>query len=613
MSSAQANYYSVFLATAGLICFAIVVFIRQTRYNAVGARALMVTLAALGFWDITYAFFWIEAFGVPRMVWLEITFVGVVIAPTATFIFSCQIVQADRWLNRRVITLLALQPVIVLLLIFTDPWHNLFFAGKLAPNASMILDAGPVWWMNVVYSYTLLLVATILLARKWRQSHGLYRNQIGMTLAGFGLTWFSSIIFVIGWNPLPDADNTPFSFSVTALIFAYALYRYRLLDVVPIARDLLVDRMQDGWIVLDTQNRLLDINPAAQRAIDPHGQWQIGQPLKPDLFPFPLLLDEYLSVTESRTEIDMGPDSAEERRYMDLQILPLVDAQQRFAGRLVVWRDITARKQLEIGLEAKVDQRTADLAAANQRLQDLDRLKDEFIARIGHELRTPLTNIQLYLHLLDKARPEKRPAYMQTLGTEANQLQRLIENLLNISNLSSDETKVTLTPVQVNTLVADLATDRAQIALTAGIDLQTQVDANLPPALADETMLREVLRHLMDNALNYAPHSTVILRTYVDQYLDQPWVCIQVQDTGPGVAEEERGYLFDRFFRGQAAASYEIPGTGLGLSICRVLMHRMDGEVTLEEATTPGAAFTVRLRPAPAAPILITRPSRMRS
>lgn len=611
MSSAQEIYYSVFLATAGLLCFAIVLFIGQTRSNAVGARALMVLLSALGFWDITYAFFWVEAFGVPRLFWLDITYVGVVIVPTAIFIFSCQIVQADSWLNWRAIGLLALQPVIVLLLMVTDPWHNLFYAGNRALNVSMILYAGPVFWMNVVYSYTLVLVSTVLLARKWRQSQGLYRRQIGMILAGFGLTWLNSIIFIAGLNPLPGADNTPFSFSVTALIFAYALYRYRLLDVVPIARDLLVERMQDGLIVLDANHRLLDINPAARSALDPQGRWEIGKPAPREFLRFPQLIDELYAVTESHTVLTL--DTGNKGIYVDLQVMPLVNHQKRFVGRLLVWRDITEHKRLEEKLEERVAQRTAELAQANDRLMDLDRLKDEFVARVGHELRTPLTNIQLYLHLLGKASPDKRPGYMQTLSSEAHQLQRLIEDLLSISQLNHEESQIDTVPVDVNAVVAEVVKNRTPMALTTGVDLQVQVDVNLPLALADEAMLREVLRHLTDNALSYAPHSTVTLRTYVEQHPDQSWICLRVQDTGPGVAEHERDYLFDRFFRGETASSYEIPGTGLGLSICRLLMQRMGGEITLDEATTSGTAFTVRLRPALAVPTFIIRPSRIRS
>lgn len=609
MSSVQAIYYSVFLATAGLICFVVVLFIRQTRANVVGARALMVLLSALGIWDITYALFWVEAFGVPRSLWLDITYVGVVIVPTALFIFSCQVVQVGSWLNRRVIGILALQPVFVLLLMFTDPWHNLFYAGKRALNVSMILYAGPVFWTNVAYSYTLTLVSTVLLARKWYQSQGLYRRQIGMILAGIGLTWLNSVIFVSGLTPLPGADNTPFFFSVTALIFAYALYRYRLLDVVPVARDLLVEHMQDGLLVLDADNRLLDINPTARRAIDPQGMWQIGQPVQRDTFAFPHLVDDFLRVTETRTELSVQPRVGD-RRYFDLQISPLRDDRDHFVGRLVTWRDITQRKQLEIGLEAKVAQRTAALAEANEHLQELDRLKDEFVARIGHELRTPLTNIQLYLHLLDKASPEKRSTYMQTLGAETNQLQRLIENLLSIFHLSTDETDLTVVPVSVHPLLTQLAADRAQMVLDAGVNLQITPDPSQPLALADETVLREVLRRVLDNALNYAPNSAVTLSTHVGQRDDRSWICVRIQDTGPGVANSERTYLFDRFYRGQAAATYEISGTGLGLAVSRELMQRMGGEITLDAHTGQGTSFTLWLRPAPAMPAMRIQPKR---
>jgi len=275
--------------------------------------------------------------------------------------------------------------------------------------------------------------------------------------------------------------------------------------------------------------------------------------------------------------------------------------------------DITGYKQLEAALRdsnAALERQVADrtralvtandqLAAANARLQELDHLKDQFISRISHELRTPLTSIKIYLEMLDRVSPEKRGYYMQVLTDQTNRLQDLIENLLDVSEHNVNLTGLHLVPTDLNHLVASSAATAALRAATRGLTLTATLTPDLPLVAADAILLSQALSNLTTNALNYTPAGGAIkLSTALVTDDAQTWLTVTVRDTGPGIALDEQAHIFERFYRGRAAADYTVAGAGVGLSISRDILAALDGRLTVQSDGVPGhgATFTAWLK-----------------
>ncbi len=339
--------YSVALMVAGITCLMAGLIILQTRRNALGALPLTILMLALSWWDLTYSLFWADAPAPFPNFWLYITYVGAVTVPAALLTFAMQLSGMDDWLKRPFVVGLCIEPVLVLALLFTDPWHGLFFAGKQTQNIGMIGDAGPVFWANVVYSYLLILIGFIILFRRFLQTSGIYKQQISVVLIGAGIPWLNNLIFIFGLSPFPNADNTPFSFTIAGLAFTYALLRYRLLDILPIARHVLIENMSDGVLVLDARNRLVDINPAAGQVLDSPEKSKIGAPVEIALSAWSDVVKAFYEINNVRTEVPIGDPP---RSYLDLKISPLYDGHRSFIGRLVVWRDITPLKKAQAEL-----------------------------------------------------------------------------------------------------------------------------------------------------------------------------------------------------------------------------------------------------------------------
>ncbi len=250
-------------------------------------------------------------------------------------------------------------------------------------------------------------------------------------------------------------------------------------------------------------------------------------------------------------------------------------------------------------LEQRVAERTRDLAEANERLTELDRMKDQFVSNISHELRTPLANVKLYLQLLTRGRPDKHEDYMQTLHRETRRLENLIDDLLDLSQLDLKATTFYLEPTDINYLTAELVQDRIALATDRGLIIDCQLTPDLSPALVDPQRFTQVMSNLTTNALNYTPAGGLItLSTATQQRAGDDWITFTVRDTGRGIPEQELPHLFERFFRGVASCQSNIPGTGLGLAICQEIVERMDGYITVESQVGQGTEFTAWLQPA---------------
>src|SRR3990172_5031844 len=250
-------------------------------------------------------------------------------------------------------------------------------------------------------------------------------------------------------------------------------------------------------------------------------------------------------------------------------------------------------------LGERVRERTQQLEQALEQARAADRSKAQFVAEISHELRTPMTNISLYLDLLDTGRDDRRPDYMAILRHETERLVVLIEQLLAISEYDREKVDLHLAPVDLNALVRVLIGDRSRMIESRGLTLRVEFAEDLPKIPADSQLIMQVMSNLLTNATNYSPSGGVItLRTGRRSADGVEWVVFSIADTGPGIAEDDRPRVFERFFRGIVGRASGIPGTALGLAICKEIVEHHPGKIQLSAEGARGTTVTVWLREA---------------
>jgi signal transduction histidine kinase len=235
--------------------------------------------------------------------------------------------------------------------------------------------------------------------------------------------------------------------------------------------------------------------------------------------------------------------------------------------------------------------RTAELAAANERLTELDRLKSKFIADVSHELRTPLAVLNTRVYLLENGLPEKRAEYLIGLRGQIERLTQFVNTILDLSRLELGRGRIEFAPVSLNDVVDQVTVALAPRAEASGLRLTMHCADLLPPVRGEFNQLAQVATNLIANAINYTANG----RIEVSTGLEGEQVCLQVQDTGMGITPDDIPHLFERFYRGERAGQSQIAGSGLGLSIVKEIIDLHNGTIEVESEVGKGTTFKVLL------------------
>ncbi|MBZ5738739.1 sensor histidine kinase [Nocardioides mangrovi] len=235
-------------------------------------------------------------------------------------------------------------------------------------------------------------------------------------------------------------------------------------------------------------------------------------------------------------------------------------------------------------------------ALAYQEITDLMRamkVKDEFVSSVSHELRTPLTSVLGYLEILrDRGDlPDDVRSQLRVIQRNAHRLQMLLSDLLQVGQAAELGNALQLEEVDVSSLLREAADAVAPGAEGLGIELVVDVPSRLVIS-ADPQRIRQVLDNLLSNAVKYTPDGGTVTATLREE---DDTLVIEVVDTGIGIAPDEVGQVFDRFFRGRQALDEQIPGTGLGLDIVSAIVSAHGGEITVASEVGEGSTFRVTL------------------
>jgi signal transduction histidine kinase len=239
------------------------------------------------------------------------------------------------------------------------------------------------------------------------------------------------------------------------------------------------------------------------------------------------------------------------------------------------------------------------------RLEQLERARREFIANASHELRTPLFSLRGFIELLtdEEIDEETRTEFLETMREQVDRLQRLAEDLLDLTRIDAGRLRVDRQPLDLADIAETLRDEFRAVARASGHPLEA--DASSAPALGDEERIVRIGRALVENGLRHTPPGTPVrVRSAATAYKTAALI---VEDDGPGIAPDDARHVFDRFYRGEGGHA---SGSGLGLAIAHELAEAMGGSLELE--STPGrTVFTLRLpaaseldAPEPAEPVL---------
>jgi diguanylate cyclase (GGDEF)-like protein/PAS domain S-box-containing protein len=286
----------------------------------------------------------------------KLSYMGAICATSLFFVFILEYIDSPGWLTWRNAVLLAVFPVIMLVLMWTNDWHSLVWS-SITPDPQilnlLVYKLGPVGYFKVGYDYLLALIGIGMLIRVHVRSPKNTWPRLGLILVGALLPLVAGVLDIAHVEIIPAIQLTPIAFSLSGILLAYGIFRVQIFALLPVARDLLIENMRDGVLVLDGKNRVVDINRAAQKIIGISAADIIGRSASnmPDGWPAAVMLDA--SQPTIRKEIQIQQPIP---LFLDLQITSIASRNKKIGGRLIVFRDNTARRKNELELARRAEE-----------------------------------------------------------------------------------------------------------------------------------------------------------------------------------------------------------------------------------------------------------------
>jgi diguanylate cyclase (GGDEF)-like protein/PAS domain S-box-containing protein len=385
------NAVYLLISTALTLVAAVIAWGRRVP----GSFALSLLLLSMSVWSGFYALTWLSLPLPLKMFLPNITYIGVATVPTLFLIFAFSFTQHEGWLTLRRLSLLAVQPGITLLLVWTNRYHHLVYSQTVILNqdgfAWLLLERGPWYSPNLFYSYAVIVAGLLVLIFSMWHSSPLLKNQYRVVLIAALIPALVNMYYET-YGSAGHVDLAPLSFGISGILFTYSVVRNRFMYIIPVARTRLIERMSDGILVLDRQNRIVDINPAMETFLSRKPASLLGRPAVEILQPWMEKAEALISGQETQLVLRIHTSPP---RYLDLRVTPLYDDRQHLSGRLMVFHDVTDHKNVE-----------KKLRYANDRLQsqliEIGTLQSKLRAQAIHDPLTDLFNRRYLDETLDR-------------------------------------------------------------------------------------------------------------------------------------------------------------------------------------------------------------------
>jgi signal transduction histidine kinase/CheY-like chemotaxis protein/HPt (histidine-containing phosphotransfer) domain-containing protein len=568
---------------------------RQAR----GAVWIAVALLAAAEWCAGYALE-ISARGfAAKVLWCKLEYLGILTVPVAWFLLALDFTDsARRFRTSRLALLLWVIPVAALAMVATNEHHRLIWSSwHVDPQLSvpvLVVGHGPMFWVVNAYSHLLLATGAFLMLSGRASMPRLDRVQGAAMVAAIAAPWAGNLLYVSGLSPLGPLDLTPFGFVVMGLAGTWIIGRARLLELVPIARNTVVETIDAGMIVLDAAERIVDTNAAAERLL--------ARPASALLGRRPAGLVPGWPALEPLGTVELAVAGLNKDRRLDLRLTPIIDGGGRRVGTVALLIDVTARRRAEESLVSAKAGLETSLAAAQHVAEEASaaaRAKSEFVANMSHEIRTPLNAVLgLSSVLLDTALTAEQRELVETIQQSGHDLLALLNNVLDFSKIEAGRVDLERHDFSLSESVEQCLELVAPAAAAKGLELWCDLAAGAPSRVrGDGTRVRQVLLNLLANAVKFTEAGEVLVRLSVDEWANpQSLIHLAVSDTGIGIEAGQMDRLFQSFSQVDPSTTRRHGGTGLGLAICRGLVERMGGTVWAESRPGFGSTFHATLR-----------------
>ena len=431
----QSNPYFIPLIIAGLISLLNALVVSQRR-SVAGSLPLLGMLLALSGWAFTYAFELASADQAWELFWAKTEYIGIVCVPTLFLLFTLEYARHRQVLDRKIFYWVWLIPAITLALVWMNEYHGLIWSQINQKDGGgfylLSIEHGLAFWIWTAYSYICLLLGSIILIRRAVSNPPELKPQSYILVFGAGLTWIGNIVYLAGLSPVPDLDLTPITFIVSMIAYSIGLFRFGILDIMPIAGETVLESLDNVVIVIDDAGRIVYINQAFEYYTSIDSKTFIGKPAS-TLSIWPSLSKLDSSQTTMRGEVVMTFDEREPA-YFDTRVSTVRWKNQRL-GHAYILEDISERRRAEKSVFGANDESLLSndtipviciLRSQDEKIIEVNR---SFILDLGYERKDVVGQSLLQLGVWDAY---QRGEFLKVLRSEGS----VMNHPLSLANIN---------------------------------------------------------------------------------------------------------------------------------------------------------------------------------
>lgn len=416
-----------------------------------------------------------------------------------------------------------------------------------------------------------ILIAVVLLYRFIRSNKSERKREFHFILASL-FTCITCTLYGLGVFSIYDPSSS--SYVVSGLLMLISIYKDQLFDVIHSARDIMIESMEEAFIVIDTKNHILDRNMSAVR-----------------LFP---KLESYTSETTTKEISLVLEDLFEkkldckfrlEERYYESHINDIYNGKE-VVGYSALFIDITSTQEY-----------TEDLINMRKQAEAANEAKSMFLANISHEIRTPLNAVlgMTDLILNEDINEEVRDDAI-SIKSAGNTLLKLMDDILDLSKIESGKLIIHESKYQLMDVLDDVIRMTRLKLKEKPVALIFNFSKDLPLYVyGDEIRIRQVLSNILLNAVKFTNHGEITFTVDCNNENNHTNLIFIIKDTGCGIEKEDLYNIFNSFERSRKAILDGVEGTGLGLAICKKIVETMGGTIAVESIYGMGSAFTITI------------------
>jgi PAS domain S-box-containing protein len=574
---------------AGLLLVGVIYFVKKAKIRrdlTLCASAVVVTAAI---WMSAHAAEISSDSLLVKSVFSSIQLSLSVTLGTVWFVFILLYLGFQKWLRISVISLLICICLSVFVVTITNDSHH-FIWSSVSLNeensfASLISIKDTGAWLYMSYAYCLGMIGGGLLFRRFSTVRNIYKTQTKVMI--IAALFVATLALLDGLDLSSrlqlNISSTAWVLGIGSLVVLANLSQVRMRDILPIARDSIVENLKDVLIITDEKTNIIDMNSTAQSITGQTIQQSYGVPviqLIPDL-------SKYID-TDSRIErhnFQAAVSLEEKSTILDVEVTPIKDISERITSYIFVGHDISEivglNKQLTLLYEGEKELR--------KELEEEIEKRIEFSRVLVHELKTPLTSVVGMAELLSESNPQ--PPYdraISSINRSTLELNNRISELLELTR--AEVGALSMEPAVMNpaVLVSDVAKDMEPNVTSNDLVLHTEINPELPYMKADEKRLRQVIQNLLTNAVKASTPGGEILLAATSK---NGYIKIMVRDNGQGISKEDQSHIFEPYFRAKGVAEkYE--GLGLGLTLSKKIVELHNGEIWVESELGNGSTFS---------------------